>query len=331
VILIVLYAFYKLKPGASLVYNQRGGGLVMEGNCFENNQLNSVGPALSYRTEAIAQPQVSNNFNADAPVSDGGCALLSDIVVEALLDDGQIVTSEQCLPPDLDTCPLEAVDEVPTQAPAPTAAPTAAQAPTPTAVPSGPAGDCISNLTEIYLAERVLFANETSLSTREYILCPNTNFKTGFFDQENVYRDGQYPIIPRSNMIIKCGGDGAQSNNCTIRGGADGIVRFPDSYVWRGNPETSFDVYIAEWDHYIDNFTIMGVTISETVYAGAFIQGVAGTGVKIIDCAFTVCSRTERINAQTILGPNEYAYFAAEFASSLQHCYQQFVSAGKWA
>lgn len=104
--------------------NRRGGGIVIDGTCFENNKVNSVGPIVTRRLDTQVAPQVTNTF-ADTATADGTCGVLSDIIV-ADLNTLEPVVSTTCLGPTTNVCALTGT-ELTIDTPAPTPAPTPQQ------------------------------------------------------------------------------------------------------------------------------------------------------------------------------------------------------------
>ena len=49
-----------------------------------------------------------------------------------------------------------------------------------------------------------------------YVICPETTIAIGVLDDNNNVVDGDLPIYPRSQSIIKCGDDGKSINNCVF-------------------------------------------------------------------------------------------------------------------
>jgi len=91
---------------------------------------------------------------------------------------------------------------------------------------------CYTNTTEIYID----FIQREQTVITEFVLCPNTVhdigrwsgliiFDNGSFD---TFADGTHALYFGTNVVYKCGADGALSNNCTLRGGETHSWSAPD-------------------------------------------------------------------------------------------------------
>lgn len=104
-----------------MISSRRGGGIVIEATCFENNKVNNIGPAVSYRLDTQVVPQVTNTY-ADTDTADGTCGVLSDVIVESLSDLTTAV-SATCVAADANVCSSSAPISTPSPMVAPTSIP----------------------------------------------------------------------------------------------------------------------------------------------------------------------------------------------------------------
>jgi hypothetical protein len=128
--------------------------------------------------------------------------------------------------------PTESLAPTPTPTGKPSAAPSESLAPTftskPTATPTGsptfpPLPECFTDLDDIRGRERAVY---DSTVYREYILCPNTEFKLGRACGPGCLQGGSEPLSIRRNVGYKCGKEGLLSNNCKLIDGQFQIVSF---------------------------------------------------------------------------------------------------------
>ena len=186
-------------------------------------------------------------------------------------------------PPTAQTTPTAAVS--PTAAQTPTAAttpnlpeeptvsgatepPTTAATPTTAAQPTEPL-PCFTSLTTLDEVER----NVTDIEVvRNYVLCANTTFFTGFLTTNGDILGGDKPLTLRKNMHIYCGEiDGSSDNNCVVSRGSFGLTSIPNNF----DPPT-----------FNGNVIVQGVTF-ENAALYAVLIGQAG-GFQFIDCIFSV-------------------------------------------
>eukprot|EP00542_Grammatophora_oceanica_P016651 CAMPEP_0194029770 /NCGR_PEP_ID=MMETSP0009_2-20130614/3425_1 /TAXON_ID=210454 /ORGANISM="Grammatophora oceanica, Strain CCMP 410" /LENGTH=471 /DNA_ID=CAMNT_0038669543 /DNA_START=21 /DNA_END=1436 /DNA_ORIENTATION=+ len=129
---------------------------------------------------------------------------------------------------------------------------------------TAPSGACIDNLTQIFDNER---ENVTDLNeTRTYILCTDTSFITGAVNPDG-FASAQFPLVPRSNMIVLCGEDGTSDGNCTITG-ASGVLSAQDL---QGS-----DAYFPDDDDFVTGFYVSGVTFANLTSSIIFNDGILG-------------------------------------------------------
>lgn len=162
--------------------------------------------------------------------------------------------------------PTNAGTEPPTEATAggatePPTAPLPSTAPLP----------CFTSLTTLDEVERVV----TDLDVvRNYILCADTTFFTGFLTTNGDILGGDKPLTLRKNMHVWCGEIGGGSeNNCVISRGSFGMTSIPNNF----DPPTLNN-----------NVIVQGVTFENAALYGILI-GLAG-GFQFIDCIFDVSS-----------------------------------------
>jgi hypothetical protein len=82
---------------------------------------------------------------------------------------------------------------------------------------------CIHDLFELQQKEQRVTDTGT---VRTYIICPNKVYDIGMLDYDNNLKGGRpgddivYPPLPlRPNLVLKCGNDGARSNQCWMNDG----------------------------------------------------------------------------------------------------------------
>jgi hypothetical protein len=141
----------------------------------------------------------------------------------------------------------------------------------------GVSSQCISNLTDIYVAELDL----TDLSkNRTYILCPDTVFTPSDFTGA-IVPNGDVPIFLRSNAMVKCGKDGSSANSCVIDGtGTSAIFMNPLAFGL-----TEFEV---------ENVVVQGVTVNfynlgsdPNIPIVPIVVGLSLGDVTFLDCIFS--------------------------------------------
>jgi len=145
----------------------------------------------------------------------------------------------------------------------------------PTSVPGTNQTDCIDDM-DMIVTSQFINGSDIGIPTDKhqvFILCPNTEFQVGFYDQTTGYViQGQQPLAIRSNMTIQCGEDGKSINNCSITTGD--IAFFLAPGLFRDDVVT------------IENAVLMGITFSESIREIYFtIQGMGGD-INVIDCRF---------------------------------------------
>jgi hypothetical protein len=74
---------------------------------------------------------------------------------------------------------------------------------------------CLTSLNSLSLREAVVNVSES----REYHLCPNTEYFVGTLDYDYNVVNGQEMLPLRKNLHVKCGTDGSRDNECVIVGG----------------------------------------------------------------------------------------------------------------
>lgn len=142
---------------------------------------------------------------------------------------------------------------------------------------NGVSSQCISNLTDIFIAE----LNLNNLSkNRTYILCPDTVFTPSDFTGE-IVPNGDVPIFLRSNAMVKCGTDGSSANSCVIDGtGTTAIFISPFGF---GLNESE-----------VENVVVQGVTVNFYNFGSdvnkpivPIIVGLSLGDVTFLDCIFS--------------------------------------------
>ena len=169
--------------------------------------------------------------------------------------------------------PTEAAQPAPTNAATepPTEAPLAVlQTPDSPPPPTAPL-PCFTSLTTLDEVEREV----TDLDVvRNYVLCADTTFFTGFLTTNGDILGGDKPLTLRKNMHVWCGEIGGGSeNNCVISRGSFGLTSIPNNF----DPPTVNN-----------NVIVQGVTFENAALYGVLI-GLAG-GFQFIDCIFDVSS-----------------------------------------
>jgi hypothetical protein len=157
--------------------------------------------------------------------------------------------------------------------------PTAANASGPTAVNASNATACITDLSIVlnsqYTDNGTVAIPINTLGHQEFILCPNTEFKTGFFNAQGTgIVGGAFPLCLRSNMTIKCGVDGKSTNNCSITTGDAALV------TQNGFFEINETV--------IENAVVSGITFAGSIRQQMFVLAQLGGSINVIDCRFLV-------------------------------------------
>jgi hypothetical protein len=195
-------------------------------------------------------PPVPTNAANTEPPTDAGTTLTTQIAP---------TPGSTVVPP---TNPVLA----PTEAPAPTNA--ATEPPTAAPPPTAPL-PCFTSLTTLDEVEREV----TDLDVvRNYVLCANTIFYTGFLTTNGDILGGDKPLTLRKNMHIWCGEIGGGSeNSCVISRGSFGLTSIPNNF----DPPTVNN-----------NVIVQGVTFVNAALYGVLI-GLAG-GFQFIDCIFDV-------------------------------------------
>jgi len=109
-------------------------------------------------------------------------------------------------------------------------------------------------------------------AVRNYVLCANTTFQTGYVTDSGQILSGTEPLTVRRNMHIYCGEVGGSSdNNCVVSQGSFGITSI------QGNFENST---------VNDNVLIQGITFENNADFAVFIQ-LPGS-YQFVDCVFRV-------------------------------------------
>ena len=131
---------------------------------------------------------------------------------------------------------------------------------------------CYTSTDPITAAELVV--NDTSIA-REYIICPNTTIEIGVILQNGTII-GETPLFVQANATVRCGNDGARSNNCVISAGQVGIVL----------AEIRSSAQLGDILN-IQSTRFEGITLSDFFGSAIFSFGVVGD-VTFEDCAFLV-------------------------------------------
>lgn len=144
------------------------------------------------------------------------------------------------------------------------------------------APDCISNLDDINFVEYEVPPDQVMANTtREYILCPGfSQYVARVDDNSDPVEPGSFSLFLRSNAIVKCGNDGARSNNCTITGNA-GMETVYDPFL---------DEAYGEAGKVLENILVQGITFTNFFTRAVQLWGYTGN-VRFEDCAFLVSSR----------------------------------------
>ena len=178
--------------------------------------------------------------------------------------EGQQPTVVQ--PPTDTAVPTQIQQPTEVQSPQPTAV--ATEPPVAAAEPTAPL-PCFTSLSTLDEVER----NTTNLDVeRNYVLCANTTFLTGFLTTNGEILGGDKPLTLRKNMHIYCGEIGGGSeNNCVISRGSFGLTSIPNNF----DPPT-----------FNNNVIVQGVTF-ENAALFAVLIALAGE-FQFIDCKFIV-------------------------------------------
>jgi hypothetical protein len=128
--------------------------------------------------------------------------------------------------------------------------------------------DSLNTISDIELYEISPFNPDNK--PREYVLCPNKDYATGFLAAGDIV-GGMQPLFVRSNATVKCGTDGKRENNCTIKTGSLGLF---------------INVYSEDEDGLIlDNVVLQGLTFQGLREKTFYVEGYGGK-INVIDCAF---------------------------------------------
>ena len=125
-------------------------------------------------------------------------------------------------------------------------------------------GECISNLTVL---SEVVFSSPV-FDLVEYTLCPNTVYQVGDVVGGQCCRDGDSPLILRSNTIIQCGEDGSRANNCTFLGGQSHVTM-------------AFEIF----EEVVTGTEVRGMTFGDASVANVLLLGPGN--VSFVDCSFS--------------------------------------------
>jgi hypothetical protein len=245
-----------------------------------------VTPAPALEPTFAQTPTEAQTPPTDA--MDASCAAYPACVAENLTgnccpaDDGTILgccsVGETPPPTDASTPPTEAAGTTPpapteaqgTLSPQPSVAPDIdTTVPTLTAAPTTTPLPCFESLSVLDEVER----NVTDLEVvRDYVLCADTTFFTGFLTTNGDILGGDKPLTLRKNMHIHCGEiGGSVKNNCIISRGSFGLTSIPNNF---DPPTVNTGVVVR------------GVTFENAALYGILI-GLAGD-FQFIDCIFTV-------------------------------------------
>ena len=139
---------------------------------------------------------------------------------------------------------------------------------------SSPTFDPDFSIPECFNSTKVLFQamlRASSFQKTEYILCPDTTFNIGRFDDAGrCCLDGDYSLFLRSRSTVKCGADGKSSNNCIFLGGNTQLF-----YIG-----TFFGDLVAQ------DVVVMGITFQSTSFLSTAL---ANRGdITFIDCIWRV-------------------------------------------
>ena len=106
-----------------------------------------------------------------------------------------------------------------------------------------------------------------------FTLCPNTIFEVG--DNHGVelgFVNGDEPLRPRSNAILRCGESGSSQNNCTIRGG-----------------DAQFQMFLSHHpESFRENVLVQGITYESVSPTRVALAIVAPGYIEFRDCVFKV-------------------------------------------
>lgn len=123
---------------------------------------------------------------------------------------------------------------------------------------------------------------------REYVLCPQKDYVTGFVASGDVV-GGMQPLFVRSNATVKCGTDGKRENNCTIKTGSVGLF---------------INVYSeAEDGLLLDNVVLQGLTFQGLREKTFYLEGYGGK-VNVVDCAFLDSTNIGNVAAIGVIPPS---------------------------
>jgi hypothetical protein len=137
----------------------------------------------------------------------------------------------------------------------------------PTMEPTWQKLDCYDNITVLQLH----LNQKDPLLAETFTLCPNTTFEIGYdcYGGGKYCRDGQSPLLPRSNSRINCGDDGKAENNCIVMG---------------GKIQMMFD-YFAYFEQ-SENAEVNGVTFANSEYSSVVLFN--GGDIRFRNCVFMV-------------------------------------------
>lgn len=220
-------------------------------------------PPVAVQVPTIPPP-VPTNAAVTEPPTDAG-ATPTDQVVPTPGASTVPPTNPVLAPTDAaQPAPTDAATEPPTAA----AGGGATEPPTAAPPPTAPL-PCFTSLTTLDEVEREV----TDLDVvRNYVLCADTTFFTGFLTTNGDILGGDKPLTLRKNMHIWCGEVGGGSeNNCIISRGSFGLTSIPNNF----EPPTVNN-----------NVIVQGVTFENAALYGVLI-GLAG-GFQFIDCIFDV-------------------------------------------
>lgn len=146
-----------------------------------------------------------------------------------------------------------------------------------TLLPQVVIGICFSTLEAIYNTEASSSLN--TLVRRQYVLCPDSTFKIGKFnDNDQIIEGSDYPLLLfRPNVRILCGDNGSSSNNCIFSGGD-----YPVEII---KPSLLLETDLT--DEVVANIEIRGVTFTGAKISSFYADSDSPGSIKFTDCIWT--------------------------------------------
>lgn len=149
--------------------------------------------------------------------------------------------------------------------------PPGANNPNATMPPTSPDG-CYTSMNDILY----VIADDNKLFTEKtFVLCPNSVIDVGYIVPGEGIKNGQAPLVPRSNSKFLCGDDGKSENNCILRGGDFGLAVIP---------------VIFDQDTAVNNVVIRGFTFEGQKQHSFY--GIMAGSIRLEDCIFRVSKST---------------------------------------